>query len=182
MPKKILGFDISSSVIGYCLLEVDGYTITFKSCDYYKPQKSGDIFSRLFKTKEDISKIIKKLNPDYIAIEDIIQFMKNQSGAKTIISLALFNRTVGLAAFEFLGKSPELFSVMSIRHGIKQSKALPKKEEIPELVASHLGIKFPYEYKKNGFSIKSESYDMADSVAVALYYAFCMTKGLKKKK
>jgi len=176
MSKRILGFDVSSSVIGYCLLELNDKNITFNSCDYYRPPKNGNIFERLFKTKKDISQIIEKLNPDYIAIEDIIQFMRNQSGAKTIISLALFNRIVGLASFEYLGKPPELFSVMSIRHGIKKTKILPKKEEIPELVASHLGINFPYEYKKNGLSIKNESYDMADSVAVALYYAVNLRK------
>lgn len=176
MSKKILGFDVSSSVIGYCLLEVEDGKVIFKLCDYYKPIKNGNIFERLFKTKKDIFALIAKLKPDYIAIEDIIQFMKNQSGAKTIISLALFNRIVGLASFEYLGRSPELFSVMSIRHGIKKTKALPKKEEIPELVADHLGIKFPYEYKKNGYSIKNESYDMADSVAVALFYAIKLKK------
>lgn len=179
MFKKVMGFDVSSSVIGYSLLEIENNKISFKLCDYYKPIKSGNIFERLYKTKTDISKIISKNKPDYIVIEDIVQFMKNQSGAKTIISLALFNRIVGLAAFEFLGKSPELISVMSIRHGIKLSKPLPKKEEIPELVAKHLNIKFPYVYKKDGLSIRNESYDMADSIAVALFYS--MKLGSKKK-
>ena len=52
---------------------------------------------------------------------------------------------------------------------------------MPELVSNHLGITFPYKYNKNG-KIKDESYDMADGVAVALYYAFVLSKRIKVKK
>lgn len=174
MSKRILGLDVSSSTIGYSILELDDLNnIKFITCDYIKPKKKGDIFERLISTKKSIADIIAKYKPDYIGIENIIEFMKGASGAKTIILLALFNRTVGLAAYDYLGRSPELFNVMQIRHGLKLSKLLPKKEEMPELVAKHLGIKFPYTYKKNG-DITTESYDMADGVAVALYYAFIL--------
>ena len=82
--------------------------------------------------------------------------------------------------FDYLKKSPELFNIMSIRHGLKLSKILPKKEEMPELIAHHLNIKFPYIYNKKG-KIAVESYDMADGVAVALYYAFLVTGKIKRK-
>lgn len=190
MIKKILGFDISSTTIGWCLLELNDQTndIKFISCNYLKPPKKGDIFQRLVETRKKITEIINKFKPDYIGVEDIIQFMKGASGAKTIIMLALFNRTIGLAAYDYLGKSPQLFNVMQIRHGLKTDKELPKKEEMPELVAKHLGITFPYVYKKNG-NIADESCDMADGVAVALYYSFVLSgkvilkdKKPKKKK
>jgi hypothetical protein len=69
---------------------------------------------------------------------------------------------------------------MTIRHGLKINKLLPKKEEIPELVAKHLGITFPYQLNKKG-KIKIENYDMADGIAVALYYSFKLTGKLKPK-
>jgi hypothetical protein len=69
---------------------------------------------------------------------------------------------------------------MSIRHGLKLDGNLPKKEDMPELVAKHLGITFPYEVNKKG-RIKVENYDMADGVAVALYYAFLLTGKVKRK-
>jgi len=85
-----------------------------------------------------------------------------------------------LVAHDFLHKQPELFNVMSIRHGLKLNKDLPKKEDMPELVAKHLGITFPYEYDKKG-KVKEVSRDMADGVAVALYHAFVLTGKIVRK-
>ncbi len=180
--KKILGFDVSSTTIGYCLLEIDEASgkIDFKIANYIKPLKKGNIIERIVDTRNKIKTIIEAVKPDYIVIEDIIQFMKGHSTAKTIIMLTTFNRMIGLCAYDYLQKAPELFSVMSIRHGLKTGKDLPKKEDMPELVAKHLGITFPYEVNKKG-KVKVESFDMADGVAVALYYAFVLTDRVKRK-
>ena len=182
MTTKVMGIDCSSTTIGYCFLQInDDNDIIFLDCDYIKPIKSGSIIDRLASTRDKIQLIIDRQKPDVIAIEDIIQFMSGASTAKTIITLTSFNRMIGLLAHDFLKKSPELFNVMTIRHGLKINKELPKKEDIPELVAKHLNIKFPYQTNKKG-NIKAESYDMADDVAVALYCAFVLTKRLKGKK
>jgi hypothetical protein len=180
---KIIGFDISSTTTGWCVLDVDAELKNIKYIDsgYFKPIKDGTIFDRLSHSKEQIIKILDEHKPDEVVIEDLIQFMKGHSTAKTIITLSLFNRNVGMVAYDYLEKNPQLFSVMTIRHGIKTNKILPSKEEIPELVAQHLGIKFPYYYGKGG-KIKTESYDVADAISVALYYAFILTGKIKKKK
>ena len=180
--SKVLGFDVSSTTIGYCVLEVDQVfgKIDFVYANYLKPIKKGTIIERIVDTRNKIQTIIDQVKPDHIGIEDIIQFMQGKSTAKTIITLTTFNRMIGLLAHDYLQKSPELFSVMTIRHGLKVGKDLPKKEDMPELVAKHLGITFPYETNKKG-NIKVESYDMADGVAVALYYAFVLTGKVKRK-
>ena len=182
MIKKVLGFDISSTCIGYCLLEFDDSNnqIKYVEMKNHKPSKKGNILDRLSSTQKVIHQIIKTYNPDFISIEDIVQHMQNKSSAKTIITLAVFNRMIGLLAYEHLGHAPELFNVLSIRHGLKTDKELPKKEDMPELVAKHLGITFPYVYKKSG-ARAPESEDMADGVAVALYYAFVLTGRIKTK-
>ena len=178
---KVLGFDISSTCIGYSVLEIDSDRIKFISCNYLKPLKNGNFINRLANTRDKIKKIIEEIKPDYIAIEDIIQFMSGASTAKTIITLTSFNRMIGLLSYDFLKKEPEYFNVMTIRHGLKLNKILPKKEDMPELVAKHLDIKFPYEKNKND-KIKTENYDMADAVSVALYYSLILTKKIKGKK
>lgn len=179
--KRVLGFDVSSTTIGYCVLEIDDKdNIGFVYANYLKPLKKGSIIERIVDTRNKIQTIIDQVKPDYIGIEDIIQFMKGQSTAKTIIMLTTFNRMIGLCAYDYLQKSPELFSVMSIRHGLKTGKDLPKKEDMPDLVSKHLGITFPYEVNKKG-KVKVESFDMADGVAVALYYAFVLTGKVKRK-
>jgi len=180
--KRVLGFDVSSSTIGYCVLEVsDSNDIQFILCNYIKPIKKGSIIERIVHTRDVIQSIIDQVKPDYIAIEDIIQFMAGASTAKTIIMLTSFNRMISLVAYDYLKKCPSLYSVMTIRHGLKINKILPKKEEIPELVAKHLKITFPYLFNKKG-KIKVESYDMADGVAVALYHALVLTQRIKVKK
>ena len=180
---KILGFDISSTCIGYCVLEIDQSSKCIKLVDsgFIKPIKTGNIIERIVDTRDKIKEIIEKANPDYIGIEDIIQFMQGRSTSQTITTLTAFNRMICLLSYDFLHRTPELFNVMSIRHGLKTTKVLPKKEEIPELVAKHLGITFPYFVDRKG-RIKKENYDMADGFAVALYYAFKILGKLKSSK
>lgn len=182
MGKLILGFDASSTTIGYCLLNWDetANTISFVKAGYIKPKKKGSIIERIVDTRNQVQKVIVDSQPDYIAIEEIIQFMKGKSTAKTIIMLTTFNRMICLTSYDYLGKEPTLYSVMTIRHGLKTGKDLPKKEDMPALVAQHLGITFPYEHNKKG-NIKVESYDKADGIAVALYHAFALSGKVKSK-
>ncbi len=179
---KVLGFDVSSTTIGWCLLEFDevNKSIKFVEASYLKPIKTGSIIERIVDTRNKVQQIIEHTKPDYIGIEDIIQFMKGHSTAKTIIMLTTFNRMIGLCSYDYLKKAPGLFSVMSIRHGLKTGGDLPKKEDMPELVSKHLGITFPYEVNKKG-KIKVENFDKADGMAVALYYAFVLTDRVKRK-
>lgn len=179
---KVLGIDCSSTTIGWCLLNIDdNNSISLIKSGYIKPIKKGSIIERIVDTRNKIKKLIDDLSPDYIGIEEIIQFMQGKSTARTIITLTTFNRMVCLLAYDYLGKEPLLCNVMAIRHGLKLNNTFPKKEDMPELVAKHLGITFPYEVNKKG-KIKVENYDMADGIAVALYFAFILTDRLDGKK
>jgi len=180
----VLGFDISSTTIGYCALEIDGSQIKFLKAHYIKPSKDGHILDRLADTRNKIQQLIQEVKPDYIGIEEIISFMKGKTTANTIITLASFNRMIGLLAHDYLGKAPEMFNVMSIRHGLKFKKALPQKEDMPKLVSKHLKIKFPWELITKGKSKgkpKSSNFDVADGIAVALHYARILTGQSKRK-
>jgi Holliday junction resolvasome RuvABC endonuclease subunit len=181
MGKIVLGFDVSSSTIGWSVLEINSDdSIKYISASYFKPTKKGEILEKIISTREKIIQIINDVKPDYIGIEDLIKFMP-KSTATTVVVLATFNRMVCVSAYDYLKDYPKLLNVMTIRHGLKLNKDLPKKEDMPDLVAKHLGITFPYEYKKSG-SVKEESRDMADAVAVALYYALFLTGKTKKPK
>jgi Holliday junction resolvasome RuvABC endonuclease subunit len=172
----IVGFDVSSTTIGWGCLKVDKNDFSYVDSGYFKPPKKGDLFQRLAKTKASIQKLLKQLKPNHIGIEEIVQFMPNKTKASTIITLAVYNRMVGLVAHDYIGNSPQLCNVLAIRHALKLSKDLPSKEEIPELVAQHLNISFPYEYKKKSKEIKTESFDRADGLAVAIYCAKFLIK------
>lgn len=186
MITKILGLDISSTCIGYGVLEINQLTkeIKYLESGFIKPDKKGSILDRIINTREKMSQIINKIQPDEIAIEELIKFMP-KSTATTVVILTTFNQMICLLAYDYLKKLPTLLNVLTIRHGLKISKKLPKKKEMPELIATHLGINFPYEKfirgkKKN--NIKIESYDVADGLAVALYQALLLTNKIKKRK
>jgi hypothetical protein len=111
--------------------------------------------------------------------------MKGSSSANTVIPLAILNMTLRLAIRD-IGITPEALNVLKIRHTLKLTKVLPKKEDIPELVAQHLGIPYPWLYKINRRTkqqqILEESYDVADSIAVALTWAKLQTVPKKKSR
>jgi len=168
-----MGFDVSSTTIGWSVFDYDENSkdIDFVKCSYFKPIKEGTTLDRLKHTQDKIRELLEEHKPDEIAIEEITKFMSRLSSAQTIITLATFNRVVGLTCLNYLGKSPDMFSVMTMRHGLKTTKALPDKKDMPSLVETYLKITFPYEYKRNG-KIKDESYDMADACIVGMYCAF----------
>ena len=189
--KRVLSFDASSTTIGVCVLSYDDDTISLDYIDYYKPPKKGNIFERLAQVRQYIESKIDEFDPDDVSIEDIVLFMKGNSTAKTITTLAVLNRTVGLAIFNKMDKPPYLYNVMRIRHAIKEDKALPSKQDIPELVAKILSIDFPYILNKKG-NLAEENEDMADAVACGLCHAYMdragkadqlqITKKKKKKR
>lgn len=180
---KILGLDASTSTIGWGLLEdtQDGYSakISLVTSGWWKPPKAsekidGDVFGRLLKTKEFIFNLLKQHSPDVVVLEDIILFMKGHSTAKTVSSLAVLNRTVGLTVLEVTGQSPKMMNVMSVRHAIKEKagRELPAKDQIPARMEKILNIPFPWTKKNNKKTgldeIRQESYDEADGIAVAV--------------
>lgn len=190
--KRVIGLDISSTCIGIAVIdfeETEKLETKLIVSTYHNPIENDNIILRLDDTKKEILKIFEKYKPDFIAIEDIIQFMAGKTSANSIITLATFNRCLGLAAYEFLGKAPEYFNIMSIRHLIKRNsllKSLPAKEDLPPLLEKLMSFDFKYDISKKG-KIISTNYDRSDAIAVA--YAFInkhnevkVPKKIKKKK
>jgi len=170
MGKLYTGFDVSSTTIGLCLIQEDNKSFLLKEYKFYKPNKKTHLFESLLQTRNFIIKTLNKWNPDEVVIEEIAEhFQGSGSTSKTIVKLATYNRTVGLAAYEVLQKPPVMVNVNTAR-SILRPKGYAgrlKKEDVPQVVAAILKIEFPWEFKKNG-KIADESYDMADAMAVAL--------------
>jgi len=64
--KRVLGFDISSTTIGWCHLEVDtsNNTIEYKKMGYIKPSKKGTLMERIVETRDEIVELLFKINPE----------------------------------------------------------------------------------------------------------------------
>lgn len=192
---KILGLDASSTTIGICLIECNdplqidwtnpAPSLTLCHLSYFKPPKDGNIFSRLQTTRNFIINLLKEHKPDKIILEDIVLFMAGHSTAKTITTLAVLNRCVGLAILDEVGAPPEMMSVMKVRHATKAGKKITSKEDVPELIASILGIEFPWELNprsrpKN--KPKVENFDLADAANLVLAWLRLQQPRLKKSK
>lgn len=170
-----MGVDPSTSTIGISIIDYeDGYTPTLVYHNFYKPNKANGMLHMLYEARNYIINLFGKYNVEEFVIEDYIRFMKGSSSASTVIPLAILNMTIRLSMLD-LGIVPQTLNVLKIRHTLKMTKVLPKKEEMPELVAKHLGISYPWLYKYKGRNktqqIMSESFDVADSMAVALAWA-----------
>src|SRR5690606_1706740 len=164
----VIGLDISTSTIGYSVLKKTKNKIKLIERNHYKPLTENDgytISERLYETKEFFRNIFKKYKPDYLAVEEYIQFIKGASGAKTTIPLAIFNRTLCLLYYEMYRKNPYIINVNTIRKIIKINDT-PKKEDIPDVISKHLNIKFKFKTKINKKTKKekiiTENYDEAD--------------------
>lgn len=180
-----MGLDASTSTIGISIIDYEeDYRPCLVHCEYYKPDKTNGILEMLLKARTYILNLFGKYNVQEFVIEDYVRFMKGASSAGTVIPLAILNMTLRLAILD-LGITPEALNVLKIRHTIKLTKILPKKEEIPELVAQHLEIPYPWLYRVNRKKetvIMNESYDVADGIAVGLAWAKLQTTPKKKSR
>lgn len=166
---RIAAFDVSSTTIGWAIFDIKNNKPKLICFSHIKPNKRLNLFQCLSDTRNQIISILKKYNVEQVAIEDIISYMPGQSSANTIIKLALFNRIIGMTVLEQLKEPPIMYGVLAIRHGLKLSKELPKKEDMPAVVEKHLNIKLPPMLKKTG-KIKDEYFDQADAISVGLHH------------
>lgn len=168
-----MGWDISSTTIGLCLIEVEDGKFKLKEYEFYKPNKKVDLFESLKQTRDFAIGKVKEWKPDVVVIEEIAEHITGSgSTSKTIVKLATYNRTVGLAVYEALQKTPVMFNVNTARSLLRPEgyKGRLIKEDVPKVAAAIMKCDFPWKYKKNG-KIADESYDMADAMAVALAQA-----------
>lgn len=182
MGKTILGLDISSTTIGWALVKEEGGQFSCDGYGYYKPDKKKDLFESLHDVRKWAQDLITSYNPDEVAIEDISEHFTNKSTSKTIIKLAVYNRTVGLAVYEWKEVAPSLMNVNTIRSLIKPKGYRGKlaKTDVPAVVSAIMKMPFPWKYKRNG-NIADESYDMADAMAVALAHRAIQLASKNKK-
>lgn len=170
--KKILGLDISSSTIGWALLNVHRGLIDYGHLKPPSKKKSGDNFSlRLDFAFEEIKKLILKLEPDVVVIEDYAKkFTKGRSSANTILVLASFNEVSGLASYKVTGKQPVRIPVSSLRKLVKNSyhRIIDDKEDVLDFCKDNFKNFLPVK-NRNG-NIKKECYDEADAIVVSLGY------------
>lgn len=171
--KTILGLDISSSTIGWAILEYDNDKVDLKEYGNIKPPKSnkGSLTFRASAAYDEVCDFLAKKKPDAIAIEAYAnKFPAGRSTARTIIVLSVFNELVSMACLKSLGQEPSRYAVVTIRSMLSKHAGykISSKEDCFEFIKKDFNS-FSLRTNRNG-KISKECFDEADAIAVALTY------------
>ncbi len=147
----ILGIDPGYAIVGYGVLEYDGRR--FKTIEYgaITTDASMDMMDRLKSIYDDLNKVIERVKPDFMAIEELF-FNSNQ---KTAINVAQARGVLVLAA---LNHGIEVFEYTPLQ--VKQAVAgygRADKNQVQQMVKILLGLD----------SVPKPD-DTADAVAIAI--------------
>ena len=173
MKKIILGFDVSSSVIGWAVLNYDSSlnSVTLIKTGNLKPPKkdTGDLSMRLSKTYCAIEDLINIELPDEIVVEDYAKrFSAGRSTANVIIILSVFNEIVCLASYKYLKSPVSRYPVVTIRATLGKffnKKIISKDDVYPVIVENFSDFKQKINKKNN---ISKESFDEVDAISVGM--------------
>ena len=170
----ILGLDISTSCIGFCVLENRKVVLI----DFLDLSKIKSIFEKADLFKEKLISIKKTYKIKEILIEENLQaFRPGLSSAKTIVSLARFNGMCSLVSFKVFEKEPAFVNVNSARKslGFKKDRKSSKntKDQVLDFVMQREPqVTWPTKTLKSGprkdtVVLVKECYDMADAYVIA---------------
>jgi hypothetical protein len=162
----ILGLDVSTSVIGWCLLHDDG---RFESIGHIDLTKEETLYAKLLLFEEFVE-TVDFTNINKIVVEEpLMMFKANASMAQTIAKLQRFNGMVCALLLFKSNTAPIMINPMTARKlsGIK----VPRKVDTKKFILHHvqsLGI-IPAEVweKKRTGNFKDWCYDQADAWVVA---------------
>jgi len=169
--KRILGLDISSSTIGWALMQDQQGDLTLLDYGNIKPPPSskGSLTFRVNSAYSSLKDLFSSLNPDEVAIEAYAnKFSAGRSSSRTIIVLSVFNELSALACLRSINIEPSSYSVISIRSEMSKyyNKSIRSKDDVFDHVLSYFES-FETRLSRTG-KVKKECYDEADAIAVAI--------------
>jgi len=175
----ILGFDISTSMTGFTIMDLDGNLIEL---GHYELKKvKGTIWDKVDAMKKNICELRDKYDITHVFIEEpLSKFSRGKSSSATISLLMRFNGIVSYIIHDYLGIDPVYYPPSSARKicGLKMlSKNACKKQKIQwkpqkEQAFDQMNAQSPfngtYEWplKRTG-KLKDFCYDEMDSFVIA---------------
>ena len=172
---RVLGLDISSSVIGWAIIEEDGSIGKLIEYGHLQPppKKKGSIAFRVSAAYDMISVLLKDKEPDIVAIEAYAsKFSAGRSTARTIIILSVFNEVISMACLRKLNIEPKKYAVSTIRSCLSKingSKISSKEEAFDFIVDNFSNFKTR---KNRAGNMAKQCLDEADAIAVAITHIY----------
>lgn len=163
----ILGLDISSSRIGYCLINEKEELLLVDEIKL-KPSQSLEERADIFK---DTMKIIKEHSEvEYVFIEQpFIAFSGGKTTAATMAKLQRFNGMCSYVVHDLFGHTPTLIQANKARGlvGLKIKRGSKTKLKVIEWVSEKYPKAFIVEYTRHG-NPKPGTDDKSDAIVIAL--------------
>jgi len=164
----ILGLDVSTSVIGYTILDEEANLIKCEAWDLRNKRYYPDLYAKALFIKKELEQIKSDHKIEQIYIEEPFVFFKSGgSTAKTMAKLQAFNGIISWICYDLFGLNPEHISPARARklNGIKVSRGQKAKQVVLDYLLKN-EESFVIEYTNRG-NPKPVSYDRADSFIVA---------------
>ena len=162
----ILGLDISSSRIGYCLINEKEELLLVDEIKL-KPSQSLEERADIVK---DTMKIIKEHSEvEYVFIEQpFIAFSGGKTTAATMAKLQRFNGMCSYVVHDLFGHTPTLIQANKARGlvGLKIKRGSKTKLKVIEWVSEKYPKEFIVEYTRHG-NPKPGTDDKADAIIIA---------------
>ena len=163
----ILGLDVSSSKIGYSIIDKDKKLVM---CEFKKFKSSVSLETRALEFYEILNNINNKHKINKVVIEaPFMAFSGGRTTAMTMSKLQRFNGMISILIPIVFEMEAELVNATSARKkvGLKIKRGDDTKKMIIEWVANEYPNDFVVELTRHG-NPKPGTDDMADSVIVAL--------------
>ena len=174
----ILGLDISTSITGYAIIDLDGRLIEIGSWDTRNKNLYPDLFTKAIFFKKQLMQMDYPI--DYIFIEPALNmFMMGKSSSHTISTLIKFNGIITWMCYEEFGIQPEFIPAISARSkcGITIKRGQKAKEIVMKFFLDN-EPNFVVQYTKHG-NPKPHFYDQADALVMARAGLKCLKENSK---
>ena len=169
----ILGLDISTSITGFAILNLDGSMVEVGDWDMRNKNHFPDLFCKAKFIKDKLKEIDYPI--DHIFIEPALNmFMMGKSSSHTISTLIKFNGIISWMCYEEFGIKPEFIPAISARK--KCGITIKRGQKAKEIVMKFLLDKEPsfiVEWTKHG-NPKPQYYDRADALVMAKAGLACL--------
>jgi len=163
--NMILGLDLSSTCIGWCILSDNG---SVEHIHYLDLKKLDDLYAKADYFSAFLRETKEKYAIDKVFIEEPVQ-VYSTSTAKIISLLQRWNGMASLCIYNTMGIQPFLISSHAARKavGIKVPRGVKTKQYVYDcLKVLNVIPENVFEYKKTG-TPKESNFDICDAYVVA---------------